>query len=118
MPRQAWGEPGGIPQQSDFTLEAVLTINGVISPSVATSSGTYSLTVQDSTLNGGIALLDSVNASAGDIVPSAGFVKWTVTHEQSSGWEAGTYEGDIRLEDSGGSITYWPVTLKVRSVKD
>jgi hypothetical protein len=118
MPRQAWGEPDGVPEGSDFTLEAVLTVNGAVAPAVATSSGTFSLTVSDSGLNGGVALLDSVDASAGDIAPATGYVKWTVSHTQSSGWEAGTYGGDIRLVDSAGAITYWPVSLKVRSVKD
>ena len=116
MPRQAWGEPDGVPAQSDFTLEAILTLDGVVSPSVATSSGTISLTVQDSALNNGVALFDGRAASSGDFVAATGFIKWTVTHDQSSGWEAGTYPGDIKLVDSGGSVTYWPVSLKVRSV--
>jgi hypothetical protein len=105
-----------VPVGSDFTLEAVLTLDGALSPSRVTSSGTFRLTVSDSVLNGGSALL--TDRLSDSVTASAGLVKWNITDSQSSGWEAGTYDGDIKLVDSGGTITYWPVSLKVRAVKD
>lgn len=116
MPRQSWGEPDGVPEGSDFTLEAVLTLDGALAPTRVTSSGAFTMTVSDSILNGGTALL--TDETSDSVVASVGLVKWNITDTQSDNWEAGTYHGDIKLVDSGGSITYWPVSLKVRAAKD
>ena len=115
MPRQAWGEPDGIPEGSDFTLEAKLTVNGVTDTTRVTSSGTFTLTISDSVLNGGTALLSD---EASDSKSNTGLIKWAITDTQSSAWEAGTYFGDIKCVDSGSLITYWPVSIKIRAAKD
>lgn len=111
--RQVWGEPLGVPEGADITLEAKLTINGVVDTARVTSSGTKTLWVSDSVLNGGVALI--TNEGSDSFVVSTGVAKWNITDTQSSGWEAGYYEGDIKLVDSGGLITIWPVALRVRS---
>lgn len=116
MTRIAWGEPDGVPEGSDFALEALLTVNGATNTGFVTSSGTFTLTVQDSVLNGGVALL--TDRTSDSVTTSIGKVRWEITDSQSSAWEAGTYQGDIKCVDSGTIITYWPVSLKVRSVKD
>ena len=115
MARQSWGEPDGIPEGSDFSLEAVLTVNGAIAPSQVTSSGAITLSVEN-TVEPIIPLLIDEVRDAVD-APS-GLVRWNITAAQSSAWPAGTFNGDIKLIDSGGTITYWPVSLKIRSVID
>ena len=105
-----------MPEGSDFALEAVLTVNGALSTGLVTSSGTFTLTVSDSVLNGGAALL--TDRTSDSVTTATGKVRWEITDSQSSAWEAGTYDGDVKLVDSGGIITYWPVSLKVRSAKD
>ena len=116
MSRRAWGEPEGIPEGSDFTLEAVLTVNGALDTALVSSGGTFTLTISDSVLNGGVALLS--DEAADSVTTDLGLVKWHITSSQSSAWEAGSYNGDIKLEDTAGTVTYWPVSLKVRSVRD
>lgn len=108
-----WGAPNGIPEGSDFTLEAKLTRGGALDTASVTSSGTFTLTVSDSVLNAGIALLTAEAVDA--FTTATGLAVWNITDAQSSGWEAGTYNGDIRLVDSGGTISYWPVSLIVRT---
>ena len=110
--RQAFGEPLGIPEGSDFTLEAKLTIHGATDTSRVSSSGTFTMWVSDSVLNGGTALL--TNESADSVVTTTGVVKWNITDAQSSGWEAGLYNGDIKLVDSGSLVTIWPISMRVR----
>lgn len=111
-----WGSPAGIPEGSDFTLEAILTRNAALDTSGITTSGALTLTVSDSVLNNGSALLtdepvDSLTVASGKAV-------WNITDTQSNGWQAGTYNGDIKLIDSGGGVTYWPISMVVRSVRD
>lgn len=110
--RQAWGEPLGIPEGTDFTLEAKLTVHGATDTSRVTSSGTFTLWVSDSVLNGGTPLL--TNETSDSVVTATGVVKWNITDAQSSGWAAGLYNGDVKLVDSGGFILAWPVSLRVR----
>ncbi len=113
--RAIWGEPVGIPEGSHFYLQTSLKMNGINDTVNVTSSGTYTLTVQDSVLNGGTALLSS-EASDSKLATNNGLsVAWDITNTQSAGWEAGEYPGDIKCVDSGGSISYWPVTMKIRS---
>lgn len=116
MARQAWGEPDGIPEGSDFTLEAKLLVNGALDTTRVTSSGTFTLTVSDSVLNGGTALL--TDEASDSKTTSTGLIKWNIADTQSSAWEAGVYNGDIKCVDSGSLITYWPITLRVREAKD
>ncbi len=116
--RQIWGWPDGIPEGSDFRLESVLTLNGAKSSQLVTSSGTYTLTISDSVLNGGTALLTDEASDSTTLVNAGTRVAWEITDAQSSGWEAGTYKGDIKLVDSGGKITYWPVTYISREARD
>lgn len=115
MPRQLWGEPDGIPEGSDVSLEAVLTVNGVIAPAKVTSSGTYTLSIEN-TVQPVVPILADETSDA--FTASSGLVRWDITAAQSALWPAGTFNGDIKLVDSGGAITYWPVTLKVRKVID
>lgn len=116
MARQAWGEPDGVPEGSDFDLIAYLTVEGAKDTARVTSSGTFTLTVSDSVLNGGTALL--TDEASDSVVTATGRIKWSITDAQSSAWEAGTYNGDIKCVDSGSLVTYWPVSLKVREPRD
>jgi len=113
-----WGFPHGIHEGSDFALEAVLTINGAKDSDLVTSSGTYTLSVQSSVLNAGTALLADEGSDSTVVIGSGTKVRWEITDTQSSGWEAGEYPGDVKLVDSGGSITYWSCTMKVRTAID
>ena len=115
MTRQVWGFPDGIPEGSDFTLEAKLTVNGVTDTTRVTSSGTFTLTFSDSVLNGGVDLLTDETS---DSKSNTGLIKWNITDAQSSGWEAGTYDGDVKCVDSGSLITYWPVGIVIREARD
>ena len=112
--RQQWGQPLGIPEGSDFALEAKLTVHGALSSRV-TSSGTFTLNVGDAVLNGGVELL---NSQTGSMVTLTGVATFTITDATSSGWEAGTYNGDIKGVDSGSLVLYWPVSLKIRDASD
>lgn len=114
--RQAWGEPEGVPEGSDFDLVAYLTVEGAIDTARVTSSGTFTVTVSDSVLNGGTALL--ADEASDSVTTATGKVLWSITDTQSSAWEAGTYNGDIKCVDSGLLVTYWPVSLKVREARD
>jgi len=116
--RQIWGWPDGIPEGSDFTLEGMLTLNGAKDSNLVTSSGTYTLSISDSVLNGGTALLTDETSDSVSLANAGTKVVWNITNVQSSGWEAGTYKGDIKLVDSGSKITYWPVTYTSREVRD
>lgn len=118
MSRQIWGWPDGIPEGSDFRLEAVLTRNGAPDTAGVTVDGTYTLTVSDSALNAGVALLADEASDSVSVVGSGTLVAWEITDAQSSAWQAGSYNGDIKLVDSAGSISYWPVTMIVREAKD
>lgn len=118
MSHISWGGEEGIPEGSDFRLEAVLTLNGAKDSVRVTSSGAFTLTVQDSVLNAGAALLTDEASDSVSIIGSGTLVAWQITDLQSSAWEAGTYRGDIKLVDSAGSISYWPVTMKVREAID
>ncbi len=111
-----WGGPYGIPEGSDFTLEAKLTRNGALDTAGVTGSGTITLTISDSILNAGVALL--TDEAADSFTEATGLAVWNITDTQSSGWAAGTYGGDIKLVDSGGTITYWPVSMVVRTARD
>ncbi len=115
MARQIWGESEGIPEGSDVSLEAMLTVDGAISPSLVTSSGTYSLSVENGAQPLSPLLTDEPSDS---VTASSGLVRWNLTAVQTDSWPAGTFNGDIKLVDSGGTVTYWPVSLRVRSVVD
>ncbi len=115
MTRQVWGDPDGVPAGSDVSLEAVLTIDGAISPQQVTSSGAYTVSI-DNTVQPMQTILTDEPSDA--VTASAGLVRWNIAAVQTSSWIAGTFDGDIKLVDSGGSVTYWPVSLKVRSVVD
>ncbi len=115
MTRQIWGDPDGIPEGSDVALEAVLTVDGAIAPSQVTSSGIYSVSIENTVQPLQTILTDELS----DVVTSSlGLVRWDITAVQTASWPMGTFDGDIKLVDSGGSITYWPVSLRVRSVID
>lgn len=115
MPRQLWGDPDGVPEGSDVSLEAVLTIDGAIAQSQVTSSGIYSVSVENTVQPLQTILTDELS----DVVTaSTGLVRWNITSLQTAVWPAGTFDGDIKLVDSGGTITYWPVSLRIRGVVD
>ena len=114
--RKAWGLPYGVPEGSDFKLAAVVTKHGSLSTGAFTSSGAWTVTISDSVLNGGTALLaDEVSDS---MTAATGLVEWSITDTQSEGWASGEYNGDIKLVDSGSTIRYFPISMKVRSVRD
>ncbi len=113
--RKAWAQPLGVAEGSDFELQAVLLRNGVVDATTFSSGVTIALTVSDSVLNGGTALL---NAEGSDSFTAAsGLVKWSITDTQSNDWQAGTYNGDIKVTDTSSLIHYFPISLKVREVK-
>lgn len=114
----AWGEPQGIPEGSDFRLEAVLTRNGAKDSAVLSTGATYTLQISDSVLNAGVALLTDEAADSVSIINTGTLVVWEITDTQSSGWAAGTYNGDIKVVDPTGAIYYGPVTIKVRAAID
>ncbi len=115
MARQRWGDPDGVPEGSDVTLEAVLTVNGVVAPAQVTSSGAFSLSIEN-TVQPLSPLLDDETSDS--VTASSGLVRWNITAAQTAGWPPGTFNGDIKLVDSGGTVTYWPVSMMVRSVVD
>lgn len=114
----SWGEPDGIPEGSDFRLEAVLTRNAAKDAAGVTSSGTITLSAESSVLNSGVAILTDVATSSKSQITTGLLAAWEIADTQSSAWDAGTYQGDIKLVDSGGTITYWPVTIKIRTAID
>ena len=113
--RKAWGQPLGVPEGGDFSLHATMLRSGAVDSTAYTSSGTWALTVSDSVLNGGTALLSGETSDS--FSKNTGIAEWSITDTQSNGWAAGTYNGDIKLVDSGSLVHYFPVSLKVRSVK-
>ncbi len=115
MPRQVWGEPDAVPVGSDVTLEAVLMVDGAISPTRITSSGVYSVSIENTSLPVQPILTDELSDA---VTASSGLIRWDITSAQTSSWPAGIFGGDIKLVDSGGKITYWPVSLRIRSVID
>lgn len=118
-PRRRWGEPFGVPEGSDFRLEAILRSAGALDTVNFTSSGTVTLSVSDSVLNGGVALLTDVAASSFN--PATGLVKFAVTQSTSDGWEAGDYNGDIKHNTSSTGTSqnmYFQTGLKIRAATD
>ena len=113
--RKSWAVPFGVAEGSDFKLSAKMLNNGALDTSGFTSSGTWTVTISDSVLNGGSALL---TAEASDSFTKAtGLAEWSITDAQSAGWQAGTYNGDIKLVDSASLVHYFPVSLKVRTAQ-
>ena len=113
--RKSWAVPFGVAEGSDFKLAATILNQGAVSSASFTSSGTWTVTISDSVLNGGVALL---TAEASDSFTTAtGLVEWSITDTQSAGWAAGTYNGDIKVVDSGALVTYFPISLKVREAQ-
>ena len=120
MARKTYGAPDGIPEGSNFTIEAILETNGIQDSVAHTSSATLTLSVSDSVLNATVPLL-SAEATDSYLGASA-VVKWEITSSQSSGWEAGTYLGDIRATTSSGGgntvVTYFPIAMQIRAATD
>jgi hypothetical protein len=113
--RKSWAVPFGVAEGSDFKLAATILNQGAVSSASFTSSGTWTVTISDSVLNGGVALL---TAEASDSFTTAtGLAEWSITDTQSAGWAAGTYNGDIKVVDSGALVTYFPISLKVREAQ-
>ena len=111
MATNIWGAPNGVPAGADVLLEAVLTIDGAVHASQVTSSGSVTLSV-------GTVAAQLTDESADAVTSSTGLVRWNITSAQTSSWTAGVHDGDIKLVDSGGTVTFWPVSLQVRSVID
>jgi hypothetical protein len=111
--RKSWAVPFGVAEGSDFSLVATVLNNGAVDAVNFTDSGTWTLTVSDSVLNGGTALL-TTQAVSSSFVKLTGKATWTITDTISAGWAAGTYNGDIKVVDSGALVTYFPISLKVR----
>ncbi len=117
--RRIWGAPQGIPEGSDFSLVAELTVNGVdVFPS---SSGSEVLSLRDSTdTSASLILTDAASAST-DTTGSVFRATWTITDAVSNGWASDSailYHGDIKVTDSAALIHYYPVGLLMRSVLD
>ena len=117
--RRIWGVPQGIPEGSDFSLVAELTVNGVdVFPS---SSGSEVLSLRDSTdTSASLILTDAASAST-DTTGSVFRATWTITDAVSNGWASDSailYHGDIRVTDSAALIHYYPVGLLMRPVLD
>ena len=117
--RRIWGAPQGIPEGSDFSLVAELTVNGVdVFPS---SSGSEVLSLRDSTdTSASLILTDAASAST-DTTGSVFRATWTITDAVSNGWASDSailYHGDIRVTDTAALIHYYPVGLLMRPVLD
>ena len=111
--RKMWGGELGIPEGSDFTLEADLLQHGATDTG-ALAGATVTLSLSDTWSGGTTTILtdeatDSFNGSR---------AVWNITDSQSDGWSEKEFRGDIKAVLSGGEIRYWPVALKVRSVVD
>lgn len=115
MVRQTWGEPDGMAEGSDVALEAVLNVDGTVDPARVTSSGAITLSVENTVQVFSPLLVDE---PCDAFTPGTGRARWNITSLQSGGWPTGTFDGDIKLIDSAGAVTYWPISLKVRSVID
>lgn len=111
--RITWGGELGVPEGSDFTLEATLQQNGATDSS-ALSSATVTVSLSDTHIGGSTTILSDRGTDSFNGVKAV----WDITDSQSSGWAAKTYHGDIKAVLSGGEIRYWPVALRTRSVVD
>ena len=116
MARFTWGEPDGIPEGSDFRVELLVSLNG--GSSGATSSGTYTLSVQDSVLNGGTAVLADEASDSKSTVNGRTLVAWEILDSQTAATEAGVYPTDVKLVDSATLIRYFRGTTRFRAVVD
>ena len=114
--RKSWTAPFGVAEGSDFSLVATVLNKGAVDAVNFTDSGTWTLTVSDSVLNGGTALL-SAQAASSSFVKLTGKATWNITDTISNGWATGTYNGDIKVVDSGALVTYFPISLKVREAR-
>jgi len=114
--RKSWAVPFGVAEGSDFKLVATVLNQGAVDNVNFTDSGTWTLTVSDSVLNGGSALL-SAQAVSSSFVKLTGKATWAISDTASVGWAAGTYNGDIKVVDSGALVTYFPISLKVREAQ-
>ena len=110
--RKSWAVPFGVAEGSDFKLAATMLSHGAVDSVNFTSSGTWTVTISDSVLNGGSALLSAETSDS--FTKNTGLAEWAITDTQSAGWAAGTYNGDIKVVDSGALVTYFPISLKVR----
>lgn len=110
--RKSWAVPFGVAEGSDFKLAATMLNHGAVDSVNFTSSGTWTVTVSDSVLNSGTALLSAETSDS--FSKNTGLAEWSITDTQSVGWASGTYNGDIKLVDSGALVHYFPISLKVR----
>ena len=110
--RKSWAVPFGVAEGSDFKLAATMLSHGAVDSVNFTSSGTWTVTISDSVLNGGSALLTAETSDS--FAKNTGLAEWSITDTPSAGWAAGTYNGDIKVVDSGALVTYFPISLKVR----
>ena len=116
-PAGIFGGKAGIPEGSAFVMESVLLVDGNTDSGNVTSSGTVTVTVSDSVLNAGVDLL--TDKSAASLTQTTGLAVFKVTQAESSGWESGTYNGDVKYPSRNASRTiYWPLKLTVREARD
>ena len=118
-PAATIGGSTGVPEGATFVLETVLLIDGNTDSGHITSSGTVSLTVSDSVLNAGTALI--TDKASTTFTQGTGLALFKITNTESNGWESGTYNGDVKYaSDSGGTSRsfYWPLKLTVREARD
>ena len=119
--RRIWGAPQGIPEGSDFSLVAELTVNGVNDTKLYNSISNYVLSLRDSTDTSASLILTDLASSAADTTSPVLRVTWNITDAQSNGWASDSaivYHGDIRVPDTAALIHYYPVGLLMRPVLD
>ena len=117
--RRIWGAPQGIPEGSDFSLVAELTVNGVNDTKLY--GGTNVLSLRNSTDTSDSLILTDLVSSAANITSPIFRVTWDITDATSNGWASDSaivYHGDIKVTDSAARIHYYPVGLLMRSVLD
>ena len=117
--RRIWGAPQGIPEGSDFSLVAELTVNGVNDTKLY--GGTNVLSLRNSTDTSDSLILTDLVSSAANITSPIFRVTWDITDATSNGWASDSaivYHGDIKVTDSAALIHYYPVGLLMRSVLD
>lgn len=117
--RYIWGWPDGIPEGSDFRLQAELTINGIRDTTL--EGGTYVLNLRDANNSAATTILIDRATSTTDSAAPFYRVTWDIEDSISNGWAADSatlYHGDIRGTLADLRVMYWPVGLLMRPVLD
>ena len=119
--RYVWGEPDGIPEGSNFRLEAELLMNGVNDTAVGLA--TIVLNLRDANNSAATTIL--IDEATDSVLTTGQYIRaaWDIGNVQSNGWATDSnvlYHGNIRATMAAGDtrIFYWPVGLLMTPVLD